>query len=204
MELNLKGRQKLTAVTARKYRTAKKSEKTKTLFAFTGQTGYNRKHATRILANEGKIKTVKKELEAETTQKRVKKRICPATYDEAVQGAPALVWEAFNRQCGKLPAPFPRLNIDAIAKEPKFSFSRKVATKLRKISASAVDRLLVPIKAGAKIKGTSGTKPAAQHLKKLVPVLSHFECVEQGSGLWQIGLVQHDGGNPSGEFCYTC
>jgi transposase InsO family protein len=54
-----------------------------------------------------------------------------------------------------------------------------------------------------KIKGTSGTKPAAQHLKKLVPMLSHFECAQQGGGLWQIDLVQHDGGNPTGEFCYT-
>ena len=34
-------------------------------------------------------------------------------------------------------------------------------------------------------------------------MLSHFECIEQGEGLWQIDLVQHDGGNPSGEFCYT-
>jgi hypothetical protein len=33
--------------------------------------------------------------------------------------------------------------------------------------------------------------------------MSHFECKEQGPGIWQIDLVQHDGGNASGEFCYT-
>jgi IS30 family transposase len=33
--------------------------------------------------------------------------------------------------------------------------------------------------------------------------MSHFECTAQGAGLWQIDLVQHDGGNPSGEFCFT-
>jgi hypothetical protein len=54
-----------------------------------------------------------------------------------------------------------------------------------------------------KIKGTGGTKPAAGRLKKLVSMLSHYECIEQGEGLWQIDLVQHDGGNPTGEFCYT-
>jgi transposase InsO family protein len=33
--------------------------------------------------------------------------------------------------------------------------------------------------------------------------MSHFECKEQEAGLWQIDLVQHDGGCPEGEFCYT-
>jgi hypothetical protein len=74
-----------------------------------------------------------------------------------------------------------------------------VAAKLRKISASTIDRLLKPGKARMGIKGTGGTRPAAKHLKDLIPTLSHFECKEQGDGLWQIDLVQHDGGNPSGE-----
>jgi transposase InsO family protein len=203
MELNLKDRQKLTAVTARKYRTAKKSEKTKILFAFTEQTGYNRKYAIRILANEGKSKTVVKGLKAKITQKGGKARIYPVTYDKEVLDALALIREAFNYQCGKLLSPFLRLNIDTIAKEPEFNVNQNIAAKLRKISAPTIDRLLKPVKARMKIKGTSGTKPAVQHLKKLVPVLSRFECVQQGSGLWQIDLVQHDGGNPSGEFCYT-
>jgi hypothetical protein len=63
MELNLKDRQKLTAVTARKYRTAKKSEKTKILFTFVEQTEYNRKYAIYILANEGKAKPAGKRSE---------------------------------------------------------------------------------------------------------------------------------------------
>jgi hypothetical protein len=33
--------------------------------------------------------------------------------------------------------------------------------------------------------------------------MSLFECKEQGPGTWQIDLVQHDGGNATGEFCYT-
>jgi hypothetical protein len=132
-------------------------------------------------------------------KKGVKKRIYPVTYDNEVLSALVLIWEAFNCQCGKLLAPFMQLNIGSIAKEPKFNFSQKITTKLRKISASIIDRLLKPIKARMKIKGTSGTKPASGHLKKLVPMLSHFECIEQGDGLWQIDLVQHDGGNPSGE-----
>jgi hypothetical protein len=70
MELNLKDRQKLTTLTARKYRTAKKSEKTKILFTFIEQTGYNRKYTIHILANEGKSRTIEKGLKAKITQKR--------------------------------------------------------------------------------------------------------------------------------------
>jgi len=203
MELNLKERQKLTAITARKYRTAKKKEKTKILDTFIGQTKYDRKYAIHILANEGKIKSAGKRLRIKITHKKIKRRAYPVTYDKTVQDALALIWEAFNCQCGKLLVPFLRANIDSIVKEPKFQFGGEVTAKLRKISASTADRLLKPSKAKLKIKGTGGTKPAAAHMKKLIPTLSHFECVEQGNGLWQIDLVQHDGGNPSGEFCYT-
>jgi len=203
MELTLKERQKLTAVTAKKYRTATKSEKTKILFAYIEQTGYNRKYAIHILANEGRVKPIGKKLKVKVTHKKIKKRVYPVTYGKEVLAALSLVWEAFNYQCGKLLAPFIHANIDCIASEPKFNLSKEVTTKLLKISASTIDRLLKPLKAKIKVKGTCGTKPAVQHLKKLVPMLSHFECIEQGDGLWQIDLVQHDGGNPSGEFCYT-
>ena len=203
MELNLKDRQKLTAVTAKKYRKVTKKGKTKILDTFIEQTGYGRKYAIHILAHEGRIKPVGKRIKAKITHRKPTRRIYPVIYDKAVQDALALIWEAFNFQCGKLLAPFLYATIDCIIQDPKFSFCGEVTAKLRKISASTIDRLLKPIKARMKIKGTSGTKPAAQHLKKLVPMLSHFECIEQGSGLWQIDLVQHDGGNPSGEFCYT-
>jgi len=203
MELTLKERQKLTAVTARKYRTATKSEKTKILFAYIEQTGYNRKYAIHVLANEGRFKQIGKKIKIKITHKKVRNRVYPVTYGKEVLVALSLIWEAFNYQCGKLLAPFLHENIDCIASDPKFNPGEEITAKLRKISASTIDRLLKPLKAKIKVKGTSGTKPAVQHLKKLVPMLSHFECIEQGDGLWQIDLVQHDGGNPSGEFCYT-
>ena len=203
MELNLKERQKLTAITAKKYRTVNKKRKTKILDTFIEQTGYNRKHAIHILANEGKVRLTEKLVRLKVTHKNKRKRVYPVFYDKEVLDTLKLIWEAFNYQCGKLLAPFLHENIDRIALEEQFSGKDEAIAKLRMISASTIDRLLKPLKATLKIKGSSGTKPAAQHLKKLVPMLSHFECIEQGSGLWQIDLVQHDGGNPSGDFCYT-
>ena len=203
MELNLKERQKLTAITAKNYRSADKKGKTKILDTFIEQTGFTRKYAIYILANEGRIKGAVKKVRLKATHKSKIKRAYPQFYDKAVQVALALIWEAFNYQCGKLLAPFLHANIDIIVSEPHFSARKEVVAKLGKISAATIDRLLKPNRAKLKIKGTSGTRAAAQHMKNLIPVLTHFECVEQGDGLWQIDLVQHDGGNPSGEFCYT-
>ena len=203
MELSLKERQKLTRITAKKYRLSTKKEKSKILDTFIGQTGYGRKYAIHILANEGKVKSVGKKVKAVITHKTKKKRVYPVIYGEDVLEALEPVWRAFNYQCGKLLAPFLHANIDSIVSHPKFKCADEVLAKLRKISASTIDRLLKKTKAKMNIKGTSGTKAAKGHIKSQIPVMSHFECKEQGPGVWQIDLVQHDGGNASGEFCYT-
>jgi transposase InsO family protein len=178
-------------------------EKTAILDTFVAQTGYGRKYAIHLLANEGLVKRAGKRVRLKAAAGSGKKREYPKIYDEAVRDALAPLWEAFNRQCGKLFAPFLHANIDTIRAEPHFALSGIVRDKLRRISGSTIDRLLRPLKAALRLKGTSGTRPAAAHLKAMIPTLSHFECEEQADGLWQIDLVQHDGGNPSGEFCYT-
>jgi hypothetical protein len=203
MELTLKERQKLTEITAKKYRTANKKDKTKILDTFISQTAYGRKYAIHILANEGLLKPLRKKVKLKAAHGSGNKRIYPLVYDKAVKDALIPLWEAFNYQCGKLLAPFLHANIDSITKAPNFNFSSEVISKLRRISAATIDRLLRKEKARRRIKGSSGTKPASGHIKSLIPVMSHFQCTKQGSGLWQIDLVQHDGGNPYGEFCFT-
>ena len=203
MELDLKVRQKLTRKTAIKYRLSGKKEKTRILDTFIEQTGYGRKYAIHILANEGKVKYAGKKLKVKITHEAKKKRVYPVVYGKDVLDALKPIWKAFNYQCGKLLAPFLHANINSIVKDPELKCGKDVKDKLHKISAATIDRLLKKTKAQMKIKGTSGTKPAKGHIKKQIPVMSHFECKEQGPGVWQIDLVQHDGGNASGEFCYT-
>jgi transposase InsO family protein len=203
MELTLKERQKLTWITAKKYRNATRGEKTRILDTFIDQTGYDRKYAIHILVNEGVSRLVKGNIRLKAAQGTGKKRLYKRVYDETVRDALIPIWEAFSCQCGKLFAPFLHRNLDRICSRPAFAMPAAVHDKLLTISASTIDRLLKKTRELRRIRGTCGTKPAAQHLKALVPVMSHFECKEQGAGLWQIDLVQHDGGNPSGEFCFT-
>jgi hypothetical protein len=60
MELTLKERKKLTRLTPRKYQKAGKREKTAILNTFVSQTGYERKYAILLLANEGKARLMRK------------------------------------------------------------------------------------------------------------------------------------------------
>jgi hypothetical protein len=80
--------------------------------------------------------------------------------------------------------------------------SDTVAGKLKTISPRTIDRLLHKPKQRMKIRGTSGTKPV-RLLHRAIPIVTWFQYAAMPSGFFQIDLVQHDGGNPSGEFCYT-
>ena len=77
-----------------------------------------------------------------------------------------------------------------------------VAAKLKKISPRTIDRLLKKPKQQMKIRGSSGTKPV-RLLHRAIPIVTWFDYAQRPSGFFQIDLVQHDGGNPAGEFCYT-
>ena len=62
------------------------------------------------------------------------RRVYEKIYDGAVLQALAVIWEAFNCQCGKLLAPFLHANIDSIAAEPKFAVPETVCQKLGRTS----------------------------------------------------------------------
>jgi hypothetical protein len=77
-----------------------------------------------------------------------------------------------------------------------------VALKLKKISHRTIDRLLHKTKQEMKIRGASGAKPV-RLLHRAIPIVTWFEYALKPTGFFQIDLVQHDGGNPAGEFCFT-
>ena len=95
-DLDLKGKQKLTKVTAKKYRLSSKKEKTRILDTFIDQTDYGRKYAIHILANESKVTSVGKKLKVEITHKSRKKRVYPVIYGKDVLEALEPIWRAFN------------------------------------------------------------------------------------------------------------
>jgi hypothetical protein len=206
MELTMAEKKKITAQTAPRYRKADKKGKGQILKEFIALTGYNRKYAIHLLANEGKAicRRIGGQLVALKAQHKTrKKRKYEKLYDEAVREKLFLVWKNFGWQCGKLLAPFLRENLAVLRLHGDYLMDDTVADKLRRISPASIDRLLRKDRAKYKIRGTCGTKPLKKKLSILVPTQTWFECSTLPPGYFQIDLVFHDGGNASGDFCYT-
>jgi hypothetical protein len=205
MGLTMQERKSVTKETAVRYRQATKGGKRVILDEFTELTGFHRKYAIKVLKAAAKTcltEVYGRVVVRKAERKKRAKREYPKYYDESVQKMLLRVWSRFDCQCGKLLAPFMRLNLDTIAVHELFNMSDEVKAKLAKISPATIDRILKVPKDKLKIRGTCGTKPAKRY-KTLIPILAHFECAGKAPGFFQIDLVQHDGGNPQGEFCYT-
>src|SRR2546425_4586863 len=87
-QLSVTTRRELIDAVAARYRAAGRDQKKEILDEFVEVTGFHRKHAIRVL---------KKAPRRETSEPRQRARI----YDEAVQEALTIVWEAADRICGK-------------------------------------------------------------------------------------------------------
>jgi transposase InsO family protein len=201
----MKERKSVTKETAARYHQATKGEKHLILEEFTRLTEFHRKYAIKVLSAAAKTcltEVYGRVVIRKVERKKRPKREYPKYYDDPVQTMLIRIWNGFNRQCGKLIVPFMRANLDTISAHPDFKMDDEVRMKLGKISPATIDRILKEPKQKLKIRGTSGTK-SSKLFKTLIPILAHFECADKAPGFFQIDLVQHDGGNPSGEFCYT-
>ena len=76
------------------------------------------------------------------------------------------------------------------------------AALLATMSAATIDRHLKNERARLGLKGRSHTKPGTL-LKSQIPIRTWAQWSEDQPGFVEIDLVGHEGGNSSGEFCFT-
>jgi hypothetical protein len=94
-------------------------------------TGYHRKHALRVLMKPPVMRIA---------QPRGR------LYDEAVRQALTVLWDAGDRICGKrLRALIPVL-IEVMERRGYLQFDRTVRSRLLRVSAATIDRLLRPLR----------------------------------------------------------
>lgn len=207
MEFNMKERKKIAQETVKSYAIAGKKEKSNILNGFISLTGYSRKYAISLLNSQFKIhsgtydghpfKSVKI-IKPENKSKRVYKK----TYGHDVSIALSGIWRAVNFMCGQRLVCFIRENIDSLASEPCFGITPPVREKLAKTSSATIDRLLKRSRAERLGKGMSTTRPGTE-LNRLIPIRTFFDWDERVPGFFETDTVSHDGGNASGEHCYT-
>ena len=123
-------------------------------------------------------------------------------YNEAVRAAVRRVWELFDYMCGKRLAVLIRVNVEVLHREPSLAIDAAVRERLLSISPATIDRILSPERAKLRLKERSHTR-AGTLLKHQIPIRTFFDWDERKAGFFECDTVAHDGGNSSGQYCYT-
>ncbi|MEY3125061.1 MAG: hypothetical protein RLZZ573_1581 [Pseudomonadota bacterium] len=128
--ISMTTRKELTEAQRTRYHSATFADRIKILDEFVALTGSHRKHAIRVLRAEV----------ASARAVPVRNRL----YDEAVQQALTILWEAADRVCGKrLKALIPTL-VDAMERHGHLDLDPVIRTKVLQVSAATIDRALAP------------------------------------------------------------
>lgn len=172
-------RKELIAAVGQRYREASKSERTKILDELAKLTKYHRKHAIRVLTRTP----------CDPRQRVGRDRL----YDEAVQQALIVLWEAADRLCGKrLKALIPML-MDAMERHGHLSLDPTVKDKLLSVSAATIDRALrvTRERIDGQRKRRTGVGAA---IRRSIPVRTFSDWQDPPPGFFEVDMVEHCGG----------
>lgn len=205
MRIGMKARQELTAATAGQYQRACKKEKSELLDQFIAATGYTRCHARSLLRNHGRRVVLNREGERTVMVGDARKRGSrkrPPTYDEKVMKALLPIWRIFDYICGKRLAAILGEMADLLVRQGELECDAETLAKLKRMSASTIDRLLRPERRKYALKGRAQTKPGTW-LKHQIPIRTFADWSDVRPGFAEIDLVGHDGGVGAGDYCQT-
>jgi hypothetical protein len=175
-QISMATRKELIAAVGIRYRAAGRVERGKILDEFTNLTGFHRKHAVRVLANE--------------PRDRPPKRCRARLYGQPVKEALILVWEAADRVCGKrLKALIPTL-VGAMERHGRSTFDAEVKEALLRMSAASIDRLLREVReeAGGQRKRRPGVGSA---IRRAVRVRTFSDWNDPPPGFFETDMVEH-------------
>jgi hypothetical protein len=125
-----------------------------------------------------------------------------AKFSPAVVAALATCWMLCRCPAGKRLAPMLATIVPLFRRDGDIELTEDQAALLVSMSAASIDRHLAGERAKLMARGRSHTKPGTL-LKSQIPIRTWAEWSEDLPGFVEIDLVGHEGGNSSGEFCFT-
>src|SRR3954453_11652216 len=190
MELSMATRTAITRALALQYRDGSKDLKGEILDTVCGLTGYHRDYARRALRAALKPRPVRPR--APRTPK----------YDPKVVAALAKCWAVLNAPAGKRLAPMLAELVPLLRRHGELDLDDPAAELLGAMSAATIARKLAGARSKLLPRGRSHTKPGSM-LKSRIAMRTWADHDEDTPGFVEVDLVAHEGGNPSGRFCFT-